>query len=653
MAYREPESSIYLLKGCPCDHEYNNSILFETKGGQWNYMKGLIVRSFTTQYYQRYNRGVLRIQAKADDLYECNYLVFSNDPRFNIMDVPSDDMKIFYCFIDYIAYINENVTEVHYNIDVIQTYMFDYTLGQCLVEREHTLTDEFYENLVEENITCDNYVYHTIRTQLLPNITSTKPLYSLMITYSPNEKKIKEFNTIMPNGSIESESGYYLSPTIDWEIEQSSSPQAILYPTGEVRNNTYTRTYSVFVDLPPFDSSAGIVKVRSLIGGTIHEMVDKQCTILYMQLVPRVFSHNPVPDEVRLTDYNTSSFSNSFNIGRATALYDVNNTSYAVKNKKLLTYPFCYLKVNNLNGEEISYLWEHFKSTESNHQFTIEGVNVCAPECKCTPATYAGIDNPYIEYSLSITDFPSSVWSEDTLLQYMSQNKTKIGFNLIKNAISDYMTLYTGLANPEGKWLMTKTTKTQEPTTITKKTLKSGTTKVSVKGGGYDVVKTPVYAEPTAYDDVETAVDMSNNFAMAAGLVDVAHKPDAVKGQADFSALRNIHNLYGYKFLQANIMKEDAIRIDNYFSMFGYAIKNIKVPNIFATSHANLRPHWNFIKTSFVVILPKQITTNRKRYVSEDVETALKAIYNNGITFWMNGEEVGDYSLDNSPVTQI
>ena len=33
----------------------------------------------------------------------------------------------------------------------------------------------------------------------------------------------------------------------------------------------------------------------------------------------------------------------------------------------------------------------------------------------------------------------------------------------------------------------------------------------------------------------------------------------------------------------------------------------------------------------------------------ESAEDAIRTIFNNGITFWKNPGEIGDYSLDNSP----
>ena len=61
----------------------------------------------------------------------------------------------------------------------------------------------------------------------------------------------------------------------------------------------------------------------------------------------------------------------------------------------------------------------------------------------------------------------------------------------------------------------------------------------------------------------------------------------------------------------------------------------IKTPNI------NSRPHWNYVKTINCVIVGEA--------PSDDIAT-ICGIFNNGITFWKNGDEVGNYNLDNSPV---
>ena len=68
--------------------------------------------------------------------------------------------------------------------------------------------------------------------------------------------------------------------------------------------------------------------------------------------------------------------------------------------------------------------------------------------------------------------------------------------------------------------------------------------------------------------------------------------------------------------------------------MFGYATNRVKVPN------RNSRPHWNYVKTIGCVVVGS---------VPADDMNSICSIYNNGITFWKKGTEVGNYSLDNRP----
>ena len=75
--------------------------------------------------------------------------------------------------------------------------------------------------------------------------------------------------------------------------------------------------------------------------------------------------------------------------------------------------------------------------------------------------------------------------------------------------------------------------------------------------------------------------------------------------------------------------------IDDYFTMYGYATNRCKIPNYSA------RPHWNYLKTRNVN-LTGSVPANAMKHLCQ--------IYDNGITFWKNPSEVGDYNLDNSPV---
>lgn len=88
----------------------------------------------------------------------------------------------------------------------------------------------------------------------------------------------------------------------------------------------------------------------------------------------------------------------------------------------------------------------------------------------------------------------------------------------------------------------------------------------------------------------------------------------------------------GFYFKKMSITAEFARMIDDFFDRYGYATNRIKVPN------RNVRAHWTYTKTKDVAIAGD---------IPVDSMRKIKQIYDNGITFWRNGNEVGNYSLDN------
>lgn len=146
----QPDTYIRLIKNCPLDRTYDHTIYFESEDKQIAYFKNTLQGiTFTKQSYQRYAEGVLHIQAKAEDLYDCNYLMFQNS---------AFGTKYFYAFITSIEYVNNVSSKVAYVIDVMQTWFFNYDLQHCFVEREHSVTDIIGENLVPENVDLGEYV---------------------------------------------------------------------------------------------------------------------------------------------------------------------------------------------------------------------------------------------------------------------------------------------------------------------------------------------------------------------------------------------------------------------------------------------------------------------------------------------------------------
>ena len=108
----------------------------------------------------------------------------------------------------------------------------------------------------------------------------------------------------------------------------------------------------------------------------------------------------------------------------------------------------------------------------------------------------------------------------------------------------------------------------------------------------------------------------------------------------DNASLSNSNStLLGYELLDNNVftiysIKEQfARRIDNYFSMYGYATNELKVPNL------NNRTNWNYVKL---------IGANILGDIPQSDLQAIKNIFNNGVTLWHNPSTFLDYSQNNT-----
>lgn len=137
-----PISNIAVLTGVPLDSTYNNTLSFGDSSSQHAYFAGKIkyINSLATPTKKPWT---FRVPWVADNLYDCNYVMYQDTTYGS---------KWFYGFITSIVFVNPNCTEITIELDVMQTWYFDYTLNACYVEREHTLTDNLGEHLIAEPI---------------------------------------------------------------------------------------------------------------------------------------------------------------------------------------------------------------------------------------------------------------------------------------------------------------------------------------------------------------------------------------------------------------------------------------------------------------------------------------------------------------------
>lgn len=188
MADYRPETKVYLCEQVPLDDTYTDTLDFADKAAQAAYFTSKATHKYTNLSYQRVNNSIAnpraaltcRVPDLADNLYNCNYMMFQNN---------NFGTKWFYAFIKQVNYISPECTEIVYEIDYIQTWLFDFSVGVCYVEREHSATDEPFENILPEPIEISDF-YEKGRYE---QVFDKDVFYTLVSTKNPDGSK-PDFN---------------------------------------------------------------------------------------------------------------------------------------------------------------------------------------------------------------------------------------------------------------------------------------------------------------------------------------------------------------------------------------------------------------------------------------------------------------------------
>lgn len=143
----EPNGVIKILENVPLDNGYGDTLTFSNLTEQETYFSKKVFQTVTNATPVRLQNSI-RVPIVADKLYNCNYIMFQNS---------NFSTKWFYAFITQIDFVNINMSEIHYEIDVIQTWYFDMVVKPCYVEREHSNSDNIGDNIVSEAIDLGDY----------------------------------------------------------------------------------------------------------------------------------------------------------------------------------------------------------------------------------------------------------------------------------------------------------------------------------------------------------------------------------------------------------------------------------------------------------------------------------------------------------------
>lgn len=522
-----PTSVINVCSGVLLNNDYIHTIWFSDQSAQLAYFAGKVVKTFSAYTYIRKSWS-LKVDATMEQARTWTYLYFQNG-----------NGKTYYYFINNIEYVNDNTVELFIEMDVMQTYLHEYTLHRCFVEREHSATDEIGDNTTRENVELGEII--------VQDVYSVYQLTDLCILVQA---------TINP---------------------RTSTADTIVKTLGSIHHGVFSGMGIYAVEMTTQDVTEWANRLIELSEwGVIDSVINMW---MYPKKLVALHEDFEWGDGVIC---KTVSGITPFEF--TTTKKNVLNDTYVPDNNKLLTYPYNFLYCTNNAGVSATYHYERF-STE-NCVFKISGA-ISPDGCvRIEPTYYKGASENYDE-GITLGDFPTCAWNSDTYKLWLAQNQKS-----------------QNLAFASGLGMM-------------------------VAGAGMTLFSGGVGGLAGAGTFVGGLSQIANILAQRQ---DMSVQPPQARGT--YSASVNIANdEHTFKFYFKSITAEYARSIDNFFSMYGYATNRVKIPN------RNVRENWTYCKTIGCHVSGGLCTDDLRK---------IQSIYDNGITFWKNGDNIGSYGLSNN-----
>ena len=613
MNYVTPNSDIYLLRGINLNNTYQHTIYFDSATAQFNYfcVDNTFVKYHLQKYsYQRYSRGRIWVDLPLENIQDCNYLIFKNSGLQNNSEVYYDKTpniganpslsKTYYCFITNFEYSNNNTTIIDYEIDVMQTYMFDYELGECFVEREHTDNDTIGSHTVEENLPIGEYWFLPVTSAV--DIPEPTPMSN-----PPTNAQITARNTYCNRYRKEVKNGRIIALDNDREPYSVVVSCGFDYVNGNVKpveGNMYGGFYSglTYFSFNVLDGRTDTQQTTEsevntfLINVTSDGAAIDSVINLYMlpHFIAKSLKANP--------NSAYQDLSISFSSNTEWNLYDSNTPdgSTQPRNKKLYTYPFSLLYVTDNMGNAAIYRYEFFSGVVSDSsnlkkcEFRLQGLTTANPEVQLVPENYnltgatQGVDRLNYNDKISISAFPQCAYNVDSFKAWLAQHSRV----LIGQAVNTGIGVAKSLATPVLK--------------------------------GAELTKLDKFSAGT--DVLSQAVSSIAQIAQAEAL------PPQARGQQT-QALPVANGSFGFQLYHLYPRAEYAQIIDDFFTRFGYACKRVKIPN------THVRQNWTYTKTNGCIL-----KHGTKKGLTAQAERMICNIFDNGITFWSGNGVIGKYS---------
>lgn len=489
------DSEIILCKGIKLDRNHENVLSYSESDMVSLCDSKKIYRG--NQYSFIGNDDTINVEVPYKDAMYCNYIAFKN-PKFG--------NKWIFGFVTDVKLISPLVTEITWEKDVWSTWYSSFDVGKAFIEREHVDDDTVGKHTIPENLETGEYISQIANnTTLTPVLTNMYYLSSVLIVAAVTELG---FVYATPSNAQQSEYNGVYSGLRYLAFKTAGNLEKFIRNSQENLNGD--NIVNIFV-VP--ESLTGLVAadwITTTVSGDIHYS----------------FEFAFVPTSTAEKDMGSISYPKANKL----------DTDYTPVNKKLLTFPFCFLNVTNNCGTTHEYHYEMFNDASWCY-FELRGAIGVGCSIKMYPKDYAvkGTGSSTVEnklHSLDGAKLPTCPWLNDGYTNWLTSNAINMPLGITSN-------IFNGVSS-------------------------SGFAGGLV--GGFSGITNTV-----------------------ASVYQHSLQPPTAKGGANQGDLlfaeRHTFNTY-----PMSIKKEYAEVIDRYFSRFGYKVNEVKTPNL------NSRTQFNFIK---------------------------------------------------------
>lgn len=544
-----PASELYFCSGVPLDPRYEHTLWFTDLAAQKSYFEGKVIKTFSPLTYLRKGKSV-KVAANFETARTWDYMFTVNyeavgSGEFNFPTIG----KTHYYFVTDVQYVNDNTVEVLVELDVMQTYLFDFERLPCFVERMHTETDGVGDYTLDEGLELGHLV----------DVASYD-------SENTNQLSIMVLASINPNYS------------------GTGSPVKAL---ASMYNNVFSglKVWTVDTDRwTEWEDKLAALEESGFLDG-IHDM----------WMYPWALIQDTREDTEDVAFPVTSCTNADVTApGRPVAL-----DGYEPRNKKLLTYPYTFLYCSNNNGGSAVFRFERFTNdVDTETYFYLYGTVSPDASVILAPRYYNG-QAVNKEECLALTNYPHCAWDSDTYKMWLAQNQNQ-----------HHLTQGTATIKAVGGALAAV----------------GGLGMAAFGGvGGLGAAAGGVATAVSGYMDIQNLMAQKR---------DMEIQPPQARGT--FSSTANITaGKHNFTFYVKTINAEAARCIDDYFTMYGYKLNRVMVPQI------HCREAFTYVKTIGCHI--------KADFAANDV-MKIEAIFDKGITFWADPAKVGDYYQDNDPL---